>query len=77
MSRMRLFAHTGQPVYVVEPLQMKDFQATPPFSVFMRSDVWINAGQALTDRYPQDSGEEDHSERDARGRGRPEVRSGF
>jgi hypothetical protein len=53
MSRMRLFARNGQPVSVVEPLLMKDFQATPPFSVFMRSDVWINAGPALTDRYPQ------------------------
>jgi 4-amino-4-deoxy-L-arabinose transferase-like glycosyltransferase len=53
MSRMRLFARNGQSVSVVEPLLMKDFQATPPFSVFMRSDVWINAGPALTDRYPQ------------------------
>jgi 4-amino-4-deoxy-L-arabinose transferase-like glycosyltransferase len=52
-ARMRLFAHTGQPVSVVEPLEMKDFQATPPFSVFMRSDVWINAGESLTARYPQ------------------------
>jgi hypothetical protein len=52
MTRMRFFANSGQQVNVVEPLLMRDFQAAPPFSVFMRSDVWINAGEELTDRYP-------------------------
>jgi hypothetical protein len=53
MERMRVFARPNQQISVVEPLTMRDFQATPPFSVFMRSDVWISAGEALTDRYPQ------------------------
>jgi 4-amino-4-deoxy-L-arabinose transferase-like glycosyltransferase len=52
MTRMQLFARSGQQVSVVEPLLMRDFQATPPFSVFMRSDVWSNAAAPLTDRYP-------------------------
>jgi hypothetical protein len=52
-ERMRLFARRGQTINVVQPLLLPDFRATPPFSVFMRSDVWINAADELTDRYPQ------------------------
>ena len=52
-ERMRAFARTGQTVEVVEPLLMPEFQRPPPFSVFMRSDVWTNAADELTARYPQ------------------------
>jgi hypothetical protein len=50
---MQAFARSGQPVSVIEPPLMRNLQAPPPFSVFMRSDVWDNGGEALTARYPQ------------------------
>jgi 4-amino-4-deoxy-L-arabinose transferase-like glycosyltransferase len=52
-ERMQAFARSGQPVSVIEPPLMRNLQAPPPFSVFMRSDVWDNGGEALTARYPQ------------------------
>jgi hypothetical protein len=52
-ERMRAFARSGQPVSVIEPMLIRDLRAPPPFSVFMRSEVWANGGEALRDRYPQ------------------------
>jgi Dolichyl-phosphate-mannose-protein mannosyltransferase len=52
-ERMRAFARSGQQVSVIDPRLVRDFQAQPPFSLFMRAEVWANSGEALTDRYPQ------------------------
>jgi 4-amino-4-deoxy-L-arabinose transferase-like glycosyltransferase len=52
-SRMRAFARPGQTVDIVEPLLMPEFDRQPPFSVFMRQDVWMNASDELKARYPQ------------------------
>jgi hypothetical protein len=51
--RVQLFAHEGQVGEPVNPLTVGSFTATPPFAIFMRSDVWMQYGRGLLDRYPQ------------------------
>jgi 4-amino-4-deoxy-L-arabinose transferase-like glycosyltransferase len=51
--RVQLFAHEGQVGELVDPLTVGSFTGTPPFAIFMRSDVWMQHGEALLDRYPQ------------------------
>jgi hypothetical protein len=52
-TRVQLFAREGQVGELVNPLTVGSFTGTPPFAIFMRSDVWMQYGQGLLDRYPQ------------------------
>jgi hypothetical protein len=51
--RLYYFAKDPSQVGVVDPAGLRDFYAPPPFSLFMRREVWQTAATELTDRYPR------------------------
>lgn len=51
----RLSIFTGDPARVgdvISPAALASFTATPPFAVFMRRELWTQAGPRLLQRYP-------------------------
>ncbi|HEX2550115.1 MAG TPA: hypothetical protein VHK64_00855, partial [Nocardioidaceae bacterium] len=53
-DRLRMFAaNDSQVVGVIAPTLVGQFNAPPPFIVFMRADLWSNQQQAFLQRYPQ------------------------
>jgi hypothetical protein len=53
-ARMRAFAHDGQVGKVVTPSKVGEFEASPPFSLFMSRQLWTDrAAVALRRRYPR------------------------
>jgi hypothetical protein len=54
IGRIQMFLPKDQVPGTVDPTALKDFQAAPPFSLFMLRDVWAGApAAALAARYPQ------------------------
>ena len=54
LSRIRLFAKSPSQIgSTVDPVTLKDFYAPPPFSLFMRREVWATAVTELADKYPR------------------------
>jgi hypothetical protein len=53
LSRIQLFAKDdAQVAPPVDPYQVKEFRATPPFALFMRREVWQPAAADLAKLYP-------------------------
>jgi Dolichyl-phosphate-mannose-protein mannosyltransferase len=54
MIRLRYFVdNPSQIASGVDPVGLRDFNAPPPFSLFMRREVWQSAAAELVDRYPR------------------------
>jgi hypothetical protein len=54
MIRLRYFVDNPSQIATgVDPVGLRDFNAPPPFSLFMRRDVWQSAAVELADRYPR------------------------
>jgi hypothetical protein len=52
-DRIRFFvANESQIGRTVDPSQVRNFVATPPFALFMREEVWTPASRDLVARYP-------------------------
>jgi Dolichyl-phosphate-mannose-protein mannosyltransferase len=51
--RLTFFANDPGQVGVVDPVGLRDFDAPPPFSLFMRREVWQTAATELADRFPR------------------------
>lgn len=52
-ERVRVFARETPVGATIDPNRLGSFKANPPFVVFMRRDLWTQAGRPLADRYPQ------------------------
>jgi hypothetical protein len=52
-ERLSIFAHDPSRVgEVISPSGLAEFAARPPFAVFMRRELWSQAGADLIERYP-------------------------
>jgi 4-amino-4-deoxy-L-arabinose transferase-like glycosyltransferase len=52
-ERLRIFARRPEQIgSVIAPATLRDFQSTPPFVVFMNSELWNESGPYLQARYP-------------------------
>jgi hypothetical protein len=52
-ERLSIFAHDPSRVgEVISPSGLAEFTARPPFAVFMRRELWSQAGADLIERYP-------------------------
>jgi len=52
-GRLQAFLPKNQFPGLVDPVALKDFQAAPPFSLFMRREIWAGASAELAARFPQ------------------------
>jgi hypothetical protein len=52
-QRLTFFANSKGQVGGIDPAYLRDFKAPPPFSLFMRREVWQTATTELADRYPR------------------------
>ena len=53
VQRLTYFANGPDQVGAIDPAVVRDFSAPPPFSLFMRREVWQTAATELADRYPR------------------------
>ena len=53
LQRLTYFANGPDQVGAIDPTVVRDFSAPPPFSLFMRREVWQTAATELADRYPR------------------------
>jgi hypothetical protein len=53
IQRLTYFANSPGQVGSIDPAGLRDFSAPPPFSLFMRREVWQTAATELADRYPR------------------------
>jgi hypothetical protein len=52
-SRVQLFVSDKRQIgSIVDPQQVEQFVAEPPFALLMRRDLWLNNAVELADRYP-------------------------
>jgi hypothetical protein len=52
-ARLQPFARPDQLPPLVDPSQVRTFQAAPPFALLMRREVWMPAAAELGARYPR------------------------
>jgi 4-amino-4-deoxy-L-arabinose transferase-like glycosyltransferase len=53
LDRLRLFAaDDSQVAEPLDPRRLAQFEAQPPFALFVRREAWERAAKQLTDRYP-------------------------
>jgi hypothetical protein len=54
MARLKYFTdNPSQIATALDPVSLRDFSAPPPFSLFMRREVWQLAAPELADKYPR------------------------
>jgi Dolichyl-phosphate-mannose-protein mannosyltransferase len=54
MARLKYFAdNSNQVAAALDPVSLRDFNAPPPFSLFMRREVWQLAAPELAEKYPR------------------------
>jgi hypothetical protein len=53
LERLRLFARDDSQVQEpLDPQRLAEFEAQPPFALFLRREAWESAAKQLADRYP-------------------------